>query len=324
MLSRVAERIYWLGRYLERTENTARLINVYANLMFDMPKDIPIGWDLLPNIMGGKKEFEKNYPNMDERSVIKFLLADKTFTGSILNAAIFARENARTTREVLPNEAWELINELYLYISDSHASVQSRNKRNHFLVGLIRRCQHIGGMLNGTMNRDAAYDFMIMGRNLERADMTTRILDTGAFTALDPDDEFFEAYENIIWLNVLDSLGAVQMFRKLIRDRIDRAGILKFLLNNRFYPRSISYCLEGVENAIHTLPENTAAQRAISHTRLHLKNSDLEVLENIQLHEFLDKLQMNFNNIHLQIAASWFSLEHSQSQSQSNLQENKA
>jgi len=309
MLSRVAERIYWIGRYLERTENTARLINVYANLLFDLPKGVPLGWELLPNIMGGREAYDKHYQKVDERNVIKFVMMDKSFSGSVLNSASSARENARTTREILPNEAWELINELNLFVNDNAASINARNKRIHFLVGLIRRCQHISGMLAGTMSRDVAYNFMIMGRNIERADMTSRILDTGAIDVVDPDDEFYSAYANILWLNVLDSLGAEQMFRKQVRERVDQKSVLNFLLQNRTYPRSITNCLEVFENALHSFPKHEATQRCISHTKLHLKTTDIASLNGIKLHEFLDELQMNFNNIHNEVASTWFSLD---------------
>jgi len=319
MLSRVAERIYWIGRYLERTENTARLINVYANLLFDLPKGVLLGWELLPNIMGGRNSYNEGYQKVNERNVIRFLISDKNFTGSILNSARSARENARTTREILPNEAWELINELYLYVNESTTTINARNRRNHFLIGLIRRCQHISGMLAGTMSRDAVYDFMIMGRSLERADMTTRILDTGAILAIEPDDEYYSTFKNILWLNVLGSLGAEQMFRKLVRERIDQKNVLNFLLQNRIYPRSVSHCLEVFENSLYPLPGAEESQRCISLTKHHLKTADIESLKGYQLHEFLDKLQMNFNEIHNEVASTWFSLD-----AQTQQQENKA
>jgi len=317
MLSRVAERIYWIGRYLERTENTARLINVYANLLFDLPKGVPLGWELLPDIMGGRDAYSENYQKVDERNVIKFVMMDKSFSGSVLNSASSARKNARTTREILPNEAWELINELYLFVSDNAASVTARNKRSHFLVGLIRRCQHISGMLAGTMSRDVAYNFMIMGRNIERADMTSRILDTGAIDVVEPDDEFYSAYANILWMNVLDSLGAEQMFRKQMRVRVDRKSVLNFLLLNRIYPRSIMNCLEDFESALASLPKHEPTQRCISHTKLQLKTTNIDSLKGMELHKFLDELQMGFNDMHNEVASTWFSLD-TQKQQQEN------
>lgn len=308
MLSRVAERIYWMGRYLERAENTARLINVYANLIFDLPKGSPINWDMLPSIMGGKKLFSETYSNFDEKSVCKFLLIDADFSGSVMNSVIYARENARTTREELPNEAWEMINELYLFIQDAPSPSQSRNKRSLFLDEVIARCQEFSGMTSGSMTRDDAYNFIKIGREIERADMTTRIIDTGATCAMEMSEEMYSTYEHSLWVYILDALGAEQMFRKIIRDRIDRKAVLEFLLLNRFYPRSVFYCLDGIEHEIQNLPGNHEVQRAMSHCKLHIKKADLATLEKMELHDFLDAIQLNFNHIHQQISDSWFQI----------------
>lgn len=94
MLSRTAERIYWIGRYLERAENTARLIKVFTNLLIDLPRGAPIGWEMLPAIMGGKSQFQKRFQVMDERNITRFLLVDKPFQGSAINSISAARENA--------------------------------------------------------------------------------------------------------------------------------------------------------------------------------------------------------------------------------------
>ena len=105
MLSRVAERLYWLARHMERAENTARLVNVYSNLLLDLPKGSKVGWETLIHITGGDKVFEETFKNKDEANVSSFLIAQKSNMGSILNSLIMARENARTTREIIPAEA---------------------------------------------------------------------------------------------------------------------------------------------------------------------------------------------------------------------------
>ena len=115
MLSRVARRIYWMARYIERAENTARLVNTYDFLLLDLPRGTRIGWEILPVITGSYALFSEQYQRHDERNTVKFLLADRPNPGSLLNSIAAARENARTSREVLPGHAWEQINELHLY-----------------------------------------------------------------------------------------------------------------------------------------------------------------------------------------------------------------
>ena len=111
MLSRVAERMYWFGRLNERAENTARLVSVNANLLLDLPKMVKHIWADLINITGGSEFFYKKFTRPDERNVVKFILADETNPASLVCSVKAARENARTTREIIPAEAWEKINE---------------------------------------------------------------------------------------------------------------------------------------------------------------------------------------------------------------------
>ena len=114
MLARVAENIYWLARYLERAENTARLINVNANLLLDLPREYGLGWLPLIDITGSRELFDKRERRVEERDIVQFLIADLENPGSILASISSARENARTLRDILPNEAWEHLNEFFM------------------------------------------------------------------------------------------------------------------------------------------------------------------------------------------------------------------
>ncbi len=112
MLSRVAENLYWLGRYVERAENTGRIVNVNANLLLDLPKGIAPGWKPLIEITGSADLYRKSYDDFEERNVVRFLVGDAQNSGSIISSLSAARENARTIRDIVPREAWEQVNEL--------------------------------------------------------------------------------------------------------------------------------------------------------------------------------------------------------------------
>ncbi len=210
MLSRVAERMYWFGRYVERAENTARLISVNTNLMLDLP-EVKYIWGSLISITGYERQFADRFSHQDERNVIKFLLEDPSC--SIRKSVSMARENARTSREIMPNEAWEKINELHLYLQKNINLGVKRDGRHRFLSELMAQCQELTGYLAGSMSNDLAFNFIKIGRYLERADMTTRILDVGCLNLIDPDHQEISEYENILWMNVLKSLTAYQMYR---------------------------------------------------------------------------------------------------------------
>ncbi len=132
MLSRVAERIYWTARYLERVENTARLVSVYDNLLFDLPRDSNISWYNLIILNSSTELFQERYKIQDERNVVKFILADDTNPSSMLSALKMVRENIRTTRDVVPQETWELINELDIYARQNIKLGINRSQRHAF------------------------------------------------------------------------------------------------------------------------------------------------------------------------------------------------
>lgn len=318
MLSRVAQNIYWMARYIERAEDTARLINVNSNLLLDLPRDTTFGWLPLIFIMGAEKLFFEKDPNRlaDETSVVKFLISDREHSGSIISSLACARENLRTTRDAVPQEAWEQINGLYIYARDH---VPTRRGRYEFLRRVIQGAQQVNGLLAGAMSRTAAYEFSWLGRYLERADMTTRIVDVRSANLLARPNQTQTAqptakvegeqdpFESIQWMSVLKSLSAYQMYRQQVRLRVGGPDVLKFLLQNESFPRATAFCLKQLEYRLSTLPRNGAALTAIATLKQKLSGAAMPELAREGLHDFVDHLQIGFGEIHDQIAATYFS-----------------
>ena len=195
MLSRVAEQLYWMSRYLERAENMARIINVNENLLQDLPVKMPFGWQSTILITGGDKLFYDLYDEPDEKSVIRFIIADMNNPSSLLSCISLARENVRTTRDIIPRESWELLNDLYRKIKTNMSTALGRRGRYAFLNSIIGNVHQITGLLAGTMTHDEGYAFVRLGRNLERGDMTTRIIDVRSanlpdFSQVPPESNF--------------------------------------------------------------------------------------------------------------------------------------
>jgi uncharacterized alpha-E superfamily protein len=178
MLARAAEKLYWMARYLERAENTARLINNTTHVLLDLPFGASLGWSNLTEVAGLDSLFKQTYPEADEEATMRFLIEDASNPSSIFSCVQHARENTRTLREVLPSEMWERINSLFLYVRE-HAASACRSRRERYLMldNVIEQRNAIVGLVSGTMARDLAYQLIKLGRNIERADMTTRILD---------------------------------------------------------------------------------------------------------------------------------------------------
>lgn len=312
MLSSVAERVYWLGRYLERVENTARLVNVYSSMLLDLPRGSHIGWGILIDITGCFEDYELQYETVEEKQVVRFLLADTRNPASVINCAAMMRENARTSREIIPAEAWEQINDLYLALKDSISRSISRRARQQILEEVVSDCLHISGMLEGSMSHNTAYCFIQMGRKLERADMTSRMVDTGsisllpAFSRTTKQRLFLEPYENIVWMNVLRSLGAYQAYRQQVRNVVSGEEVVRFLLQDEAFPRAIAFCLDALGEYLEKLPHHDDVQIAVDRVRKVISRVDIASLLQSGLLDFIDELQISIADIHDALSETWF------------------
>lgn len=309
MLSKVAERVYWMARYTERVENTARLVSVYDSLLFDLPKHIDISWYNLVRLNMAEDLFEERYKNRDERNVVKFTLADDTNPCSMLSSLKMVRENVRTTRDVLPQDCWEMVNELYLYANESIQQGINRSARHEYLNNLVKGCQQINGLFAGTMSRDAAWQFLRLGRNLERADMVTRLLDAGTSAQMEVSDEVKVELNPLIWGNVLRSSGAELSYRRTLRSKVRDFEVANFLLSDPNFPRSLIFALVNMTEATDSLPNPKPVAKKLKKM---LKSSHvLEDSDGIsqELRDYLNEVQLDLGELHNSIAESWFSLE---------------
>ncbi|MES2662088.1 MAG: alpha-E domain-containing protein [Pseudomonadota bacterium] len=306
MLARVAETFYWMTRYLERVENLACLINVNANFLFDMPKEATLGWEPLIDMTGSRKEYEEKYNDFTEKNIIKFLLTDSPSAISLLSALSAARENARTIREVIPCEAWERINTFYNFVSQKLQTELSKRDRAQFLKEVIHIQQSITGLLSGCMNHDQAYLFIRIGRNIERADMTSRFVDVKV-SSLSADDSLpLTPFENIQWMSVLKSLNGYQMYRQSMQVRVRRSDVLKFLFKFEFFPRSVLFCVSELESSVQKLPIHEPVLRRIHSLKRIIQSKDVGRFNAVELHEYIDQIQVSCNSIHQALNEQYF------------------
>lgn len=310
MLSRLAENLYWHGRYLERAEDLARLINVNANLNLDLPRKLSAGWEPLVRISGNSAQFHELYDEAGEREVVRFMLSDERNSGSLRATLEAARENLRSARDLVPREVWEQMNTLYLDGEDRLSGVLSKRKRHEYLRELILDCQQVAGTLQGCMSQDFAYDFMLLGRFVERADMTTRILDVRADDLLPEELDELPPYELIQWMSVLKSLSGYQMYRRHVRVRVNGSDVLRFLLRNDQFPRAVMFCLGALEALLVDLPgDDDQALRAVTRLQRLINEVRLVGMKGEKLGDFMDTLQVELGAVHESIRSTWFPLE---------------
>ena len=304
MLSRVAERMYWFGRYVERIENISKLINVNTNLVLDLPK-VKYIWGSLISITGYEAQFSDRFSVQDEKNVIKFLLEDDNC--SIMTSIRMARENARTTREIMPNEAWVKINKLYFYMQKNLSHAIKREGRHQVLQEITEKCQELRGYLSGCMSLDEGYNFLTIGTELERADMTTRILDVGCLNLINAEHSEILESETILWMNVLQSLSAYQMYRQHVDDRVNDQDVVEFLLKDEKFPRAVAQCLADVNASFTLLPNNDEPLRSVTRAQRSVSNADVvSLLGDSTLHDFIDEVQADLGDIHRQMSSTWF------------------
>ena len=307
MLSRVAENLYWMARYLERAENTARLINSTTQVLLDLPRGASFGWDVLLKAAGLDTLYDQFYAEHNEKDIMRFLIQDERNPSSIAASVRHARENTRTFREVLPMEIWEKINAMYLFTRDNaERATTSRSRRYDVLYGVIERRQSIVGLLMGSMSHNLAYQFIKMGRNLERADMTTRILDINGAVRLPEDVTSAETATERLWMSTLNALSAYQMYRQHVDMHVRGSAVVDFLLCDTHFPRSVAHCVGEIEDCLTTLGEFQAPlkiTREIWHKILRL---DVKTLSPKELHEILDHFQADLGSLHTSISNQYF------------------
>lgn len=308
MLSRVAERLYWMSRYLERTEDTARVVSAYNHLIMDIPKGAEPGWDIMVQILDAQPHFEQRFRSVNEQNVLKLLVADTKAPCSIPYSIQMVRENVRTTRDVLPEETWELVNELSLFAQESAPNSVGRRNRHAFLAEVISRCQTINGLLLSSLSRDHAHSFTKLGRLLECADMATRMIDVGAGD-IGERAEQFSTLDPLLWGALLQGLSAGSAYRREVGPIVDRQAVVNFVFLAPGFPRSVKFCVREIRNELGKLSGSEEALKVVSRLSRRLDRLNKQEMTQAELHPFIDEFQVQLNNLHVAIQDTWFRVD---------------
>jgi len=314
LLSRTAEDLYWLGRHVERAESVARIVHEHTNLLVDLPVDVESDWAALLHITGAEEGFAGRYDQCGEAEVITYLMADVGNPGSVLRAVNSARENLRVSRQMVPRSGWECLNRLHLTATDATAGCVVRTRRMEVTEDIIGSCQQLAGILAGTMSRDHAYRFWELGRLIERADMTTRVLGVRAGTLMaaaaptshPPADR--SPYEDVRWLGVLRSVAAQNTYQRSASTSVRGEGVVAFLLDDTEFPRSVAHCVVQIERTLGELPSRAEPLVAVSLTRELIADRPSGALSAPELREQVESLQESLGTVHDALCSSYFAL----------------
>jgi uncharacterized alpha-E superfamily protein len=313
MLSRVADAVYWMARYIERAENIARFVDVNLHLALDLRMMEHEQWMPLVTVTGDEEAFRQRYGRPTQETVIKFLGFDRDYSSSIYSCLYMARENARSVREIISSEMWEQVNRFYLMLKDAAGDSSVFDDPHAFFDDVKKNSHLFTGLAVDTMSHGEAWHFSRLGRLLERADKTSRILDVKYFMLLPRIDYVGTPYDNIQWAALLKSTSALEMYRKL-HHRITPRQVTGFLIFDREFPRAIHYCLIKAEDSLHTITGSPAgtfqnpAERKLGKLRAELDYSDVDDVFEKGLHEYLDGIQVRFNEIGQAVFDTFFNL----------------
>ncbi|KAA6436504.1 alpha-E domain-containing protein [Agrococcus sediminis] len=281
MLSRIAESLFWIGRYIERADGTARILDVYLQLLLeDVAVDEDTACRALLGVMGHDAPPDRKLTRVD---VVNTLATDRTQPASIAYSVNAARENARRAREIISTELWEVLNATY-----ANMPRRVNPEQVHVMFGWVReRAALAGGMADSTASRDDAWSFFTLGRFIERADMVARLLATRALTEASGPS----------WTTILRSVGAYEAYLRTYRGVPSSTNAAEFLLLDRLFPRSILFSVRGAEECLQDIEPRQdrigyvdQAQRMLGQIRAELEFTPIqEIIENLPT--VMDKVQ---------------------------------
>ncbi len=317
MLSRVANSIYWLNRYIERADNYARFVSVNFNLALDLPPNVEEQWKPLIVATADNFVFEKLYDTPTRENVLYFMTFDTRNNNSIISNLYNARENARTIRESISREMWEYINQIYWKVKNVEVESQywEITKYQGFLADIKAGSQLFYGIVDSTITRGESWHFGQLGRLLERADKTTRFLDVKYFTLLPSLSSIGSPLDILLWSAVLKSVSAYNMFRQQYKV-VNPANIVEFLILDKQFPRSVIHCLSGAEASLYaisgTIQNNgysNTAEKKMSKLRYSVEFTEKNDIFDIGLHKYLDDFQTNNNLVGESVFYEYFDLK---------------
>jgi uncharacterized alpha-E superfamily protein len=311
VLSRVAAAIYWVGRYIERAENTARFIDVNLQMSLDAPIAFSDQWEPLVAITGDQASFFARYPTPSQENVIQFLTFDPENPSSIVSCLAQARQNARSIREVISSEVWEQINRYHLQVKNDAGARRAERDSFGFFAEVKRQSHLVSGVADNTMSHGQAWHFLRLGRLIERSDATSRLIDVKYFLLLPTLEHVGGVVDETQWSIVLRSASAFEMYRKRY-GRITPERVIEFLLLDTEFPRAVLFGLDQAEESLQAISGagpgrfHNAAEQKLGRVRSELAYAQVYDIIAAGLHEFLGGLQAQLNAVGTAIAESFF------------------
>jgi len=308
MLSRVANSLYWMSRYIERAENTARLLDVNLQLLLDFrsldDEKLRAHWMPIVQTTGDEESFIKRHQRATASAVADFMVFNQENSNSIISSICQARENARMIRDQITVETWEELNRLYLFILSPEARAMWQENPTDFFNQVKASSIQLLGLSYGTHSHNEGWWFSEAGRFIERADKTSRILDLRHHTlptrGLPKTVNQTDALE---WSAVLRSCSGWDVFKSIYGAEVHPRNVAHFLLLNEDFPRSIRFSVERLNESLRRISGvadrrfSNDSERLCGRLASELQFITIEEVFDVGLHEYLDQIQLKLNHI---------------------------
>lgn len=305
MLGKTAGGLYWMFRFLERSENIARLVEAGSRIALTRSQDSQTEWKSIITTAAVRVNYKAKYDSYDGTHVVDFLLRDKENTSSVLCVVENARTNARMVRTALTTEVWEAVNENWMTLKDLLKRPIKEAELPSVLGTIRQQSALVRGALHGTMLRNDIYDFARLGTFIERADSTARIIDVKYYTLLPSASFVGSSLDNVQWDMILRSVSAHRSFNWLSENEVNASSIAEFLILDSRLPRSLAFCTSRVNDNLSFLAENYGTKLKSNdlsdELRKQLKTPDINSIFEIGLHQFIGDYIRKNNELGMQI-----------------------
>ncbi|MEZ6117959.1 MAG: alpha-E domain-containing protein [Pirellulaceae bacterium] len=324
MLSRVADSVF-ISRHIERAENVARFLDVNSSLTMGDGSSLQDQWSPLVFTTGDQSFFDEKYGVANRSNVIQFLAFDQEYDNSIISCVSRARENARTVREVFPVAIWEQLNKFYLMVVAAEKEKDSLTELSEFCDRIKLASSTIIGLIYSTMSHGEPWHFARMGRLLERADKTSRIVDVQYFLLLPRPQDIGSTLDVVRWSALLRSASALEMYRRE-HGRIMPSRVAEFLLLSRDFPRSAHHCLIAIQDSLLRITGTERgtfqlrSEQLIGRLRSEFDYTSINDIISKGMHQFIDHLQTQLNEIGAAVHDDFFTNPQARTASQQQSQ----
>lgn len=313
MLSRIADALYWMSRYLERADHTARLININCIHMLEAEDTMSeeAQWRPLLTIVGGNEAYHEKYADgsVSARRVAQFMVQESSNHGSLYSSLRLARENARIVRDRISLPMWETINELWLFVD---REIKRGPAYDHRLADRLhavgREVARFQGLAVNTMERGEAFGFYLLGTFVERADMMARLLDVKYHILLPEHSSVGSALDYYQWAALLKSITGFETYRRKYRSEINPVEVAELVVLDKDFPRSLLFCVQRMSDALRQLGSPAKAQRceaAVAELRGQLDTTSAAIFES-GLHESLEEFVAGISKVNAAVQREYF------------------